>query len=89
MEAIIGGIVGLVIGAAATNVVTGIASGAGSVLRGVAKEVIKGGLMIQESVSGMCSGSGGYFSDLVTEAKAELAATPAGETIPAKAQSTK
>ena len=89
MEAIIGGIVGLIVGAAATNVVTSIASGTGSVLRGVAKEVIKGGLMIQESVSGMCSGSGNYFSDLVTEAKAELAATPAGETVPAKAQATK
>jgi hypothetical protein len=89
VEALIGGIIGLIVGAAATNVVTGLASGAGSVLRGVAKEVVKGGLMIQESVSGMCSGGGGYFSDLVTEAKAELAATPAGETTPAKAHSHK
>jgi hypothetical protein len=89
VEAIIGGIVGLVIGAAATNVVTSLASGTGTVLRGVAKEVIKGGLMIQEAASGMCSGSGNYFSDLVTEAKAELAATPAGETVPAKAHSHK
>ena len=89
MEAIIGGIVGLIVGAAATNVVTSLASGTGSVLRGVAKEVIKGGLMIQEAASDMCSGGGNYFSDIVTEAKAELAATPAGETVPAKAHSTK
>jgi hypothetical protein len=89
VEAIIGGIVGLIVGAAATNVVTSLASGTGSVLRGVAKEVIKGGLLIQESVSGMCSGGGSYFSDIVTEAKAELAATPAGETMPAKAHSHK
>jgi hypothetical protein len=89
VEAIIGGIVGLIVGAAATNVVTSLASGTGSVLRGVAKEVIKGGLMIQEAASGLCSGGGSYFSDIVTEAKAELAATPAGETLPAKAPSTK
>ena len=89
MEAIIGGIVGLVIGAAATNVVTSLASGTGSVLRGVAKEVIKGGLMIQEAASDMFSGGGNYFSDLVTEARAELDATPAGKTVPAKAHSHK
>jgi len=84
VEALIGGIVGLIVGAAATNVVTGIASGAGSVLRGVTKEVIKGGIMVQEAVSGMWSGECSYFSDIVKEAKAELAAKPAGETVPAK-----
>jgi hypothetical protein len=89
MEAIIGGIVGLIIGAAATNMVSGLASGTGSVLRGVAKEVIKGGMVIQEAASGMFSGGGNYFSDIVTEAKAELAATPARETMPAKAHSSK
>jgi hypothetical protein len=89
VEAIIGGIVGLIVGAAATNVVTSIASGTGSVLRGVAKEVIKGGMIIQESVSDMFSGGGSYFSDIVTEAKAELASTPAGTTLPAKAHSHK
>ena len=89
MEAIIGGVVGLVVGAVATNLVTGVVSGAGNVLRGVAKEVIKGGLMIQETASDMCSGGGNYFSDLVSEAKAELAATPAGDIVPAKAQSHK
>jgi hypothetical protein len=86
MEAIIGGIVGLIIGAAATNMVSGLASGTGSVLRGVAKEVIKGGMVIQEAASDMFSGGGNYFSDIVTEAKAELATT---ETLPAKAHSHK
>lgn len=85
MEALIGGIVGVVIGAAATNVVTGIASGAGSVLRGMTKEVIKGGIMVQEAVSDMWSGECTYFSDIVKEARAELAAKPAGETLQAKA----
>jgi len=89
VEAMIGGIVGLIVGAAATNVITGLASGTGTVLRGVAKEAIKGGLMIQEAASDMFSGGGNYFSDIVTEAKAELAATPAGETMPAKAHSHK
>jgi hypothetical protein len=53
-----------------------------------AKEVVKGGLVVQEAVSDMCSGGGNYFSDLVSEAKAELAATPTGETMPAKVQAT-
>jgi gas vesicle protein len=89
VEAIIGGIVGLVVGAAATNLVTGLASSTGNVLRGVAKEVIKGGLIIQEAASDMFSGGGNYFSDIVTEAKAELESTPARESMPAKAHSHK
>jgi hypothetical protein len=84
VEAIISGIVGVVIGAAASNLVTGVASGAGTVLRGVAKEAIKGGLMIQEAASDLVSGTGGYFSDIVTEAKNELAKPAAGQTVPAK-----
>ena len=89
MEAIIGGIIGLIVGAAATNMVSGLASGTGSVLRGVAKEVIKGGMVIQEAASDMFSGGGNYFSDIVTEARSELAETPARETMPAKAHSHK
>jgi hypothetical protein len=54
--------------------------------RGVAREVIKGGLIIQEAVSGMFSGGGNYFSDLVAEARAELNTTG---TLPAKAHSHK
>lgn len=87
MEAIIGGVVGLVVGASATSMVSGVASGTGNVLRAVAKEVIKGGLIVQEAASDMFSGGGNYFSDIVTEAKAELESTPARETMPAKAHS--
>lgn len=84
METIISGIVGVVIGVAACNLVTGVASGAGTALRGVAKEVIKGGIVIQEAASDLFSGTGAYFSDIVTEARNELAAPAAGETVPAK-----
>ena len=88
METIIGGIVGLVIGAAATKVATGVTSSAGAVVWTVAKEVVKGGLVVQEAVSDMFSGGGSYFSDLVAEAKAELAATPTGATVPAEVHAT-
>jgi hypothetical protein len=81
VEAIIGGVVGVVIGVAGCKLVTGVASGTGTALRGVAKEVIKGGIVIQEAVSDLFSGTGGYFSDIVTEAKNELAKPAAGETI--------
>ena len=88
MEIIISSIAGLVVGAVATNVLTGVASSAGTVVRAAAKEVVKGGLVVQEAVSDMFSGGGNYFSDLVKEAKAELAATPTGETMPAKVHAT-
>jgi hypothetical protein len=88
MEAIVGGIVGLVIGAAATKMVMGFASSVGTVARTAAKEVIKGGLVIQEAASDMCSGGGDYFSDIVKEAKAELAATPTGATVSAEVHAT-
>jgi hypothetical protein len=86
MEAIIGGVVGLAVGAVATKMSPDLASGAGTMVRGVAREVIKGGLIIQEAVSGMFSGGGNYFSDLVAEARAELNTTG---TLPAKAHSHK
>ncbi|MEP6932989.1 MAG: DUF5132 domain-containing protein [Nitrospirota bacterium] len=86
MEIILSSVAGVVVGAVATNVVTGVASSAGRVLWGLAKEVVKGGLVVQEAVSDMCSGGGDYFSDLVAEARAELAAAPAGETMPATAK---
>ena len=84
MEIIISSVAGLVVGAVATKVLTGVASSAGTVAWAAAKEVVKGGLVVQETVSDMFSGGGSYFSDLVSEAKAELAATPTGGTIPAK-----
>ena len=85
MEIIIGSVAGLVVGAVATKLISGVASSAGTVLGGAAKEVIKGGLVIQEAASGMWSEGGNYFSDLVAEARAELAATPAEKIQPAKA----
>lgn len=85
METIISGIVGVVIGVAAKDLVTGVASSAGTALRGVAKEVIKGGIVIQEAACDLFSGTGGYFSDIVTEAKNELAKPPTGEPVPNKA----
>ena len=88
MEIIISSVAGMVVGAVATKVLPGVASSAGTVLWSAAKEVVKGGLVVQEAVSDMCSGGGGYFSDLVKEAKAELAATPTGEPMPAKVQTT-
>ncbi|OAI44152.1 hypothetical protein AYO43_02360 [Nitrospira sp. SCGC AG-212-E16] len=88
VEIIISSVAGLVVGAVATKVLTGVASSAGTVVWAAAKEVVKGGLFVQETVSDMFSGGGSYFSDLVAEAKAELAATPTGETMPAKAKAT-
>ena len=89
METIFGGVVGLVVGAVVASVTPSLMSGAGTVLRGVAREVIKGGLVIQEAASGMFSEGSGYFGNLVAEARAELAATSTGETVPAKAHSHK
>lgn len=82
MEVIVSGVVGVVVGAVATKVVMGVASSAGTVLRAAVKEVVKGGLIVEEAVSDMCSGGSSYFSDLVKEAKAELSATPSGQTMP-------
>ncbi len=85
MEIIISAVAGVVVGAVATKVITGVASSAGTVVWAAAKEVVKGGLVVQEAVTDMCSGGGNYFSDLVKEAKAELTAPPTGATVPAKA----
>ena len=88
MEIIISSVAGVIVGAVATKVITGVASSAGTVVWSAAKEVVKGGLVVQETVSDMFSGGGNYFSDLVSEAKAELA-TPTGKAIRAAAHSTK
>jgi len=88
MEIIISSVAGLVVGAVATKVLTGVASSAETVVWAAAKEVVKGGLVVQEAVSDMFSGGGNYFSDLVKEAKAELAATPTGKTVRAAAHAT-
>ena len=78
METAIGGaIVGAVVAIAAPTLISGL----GQVLRPVAKEVIKGGVVTYNMVSEMVCDTGGHFSDIVAEAKAEIGQTaPAGQT---------
>ena len=69
METAIGGaIVGAVVVVAAPSILCGI----GKVLRPVAKAIIKGGIVTYSAVSDTVSGTGCGFSDLVSEAQAEL-----------------
>ena len=72
METAIGGaIVGAVVVIAAPSILCGV----GQVLRPVVKTIIKGGIVTYNAVSDTVSGTGGQFSDLVAEAKAELKPT--------------
>ncbi|SLM49501.1 protein of unknown function [Nitrospira japonica] len=48
-------------------------SGIGSALRPLAKELIKGGIYLFDSVSEAASEAGEQFKDLVAEAKTDLA----------------
>ncbi len=50
-----------------------ILSGIGSALRPLAKELIKGGIYLFDTLSDVASEAGEQFMDLVTEAKADLA----------------
>ena len=50
-----------------------ILSGIGSALRPLAKEVIKGGMYLIDTVSDVALEAGEQFKDLVAEAKADLA----------------
>jgi len=52
---------------------TDILSGIGSALRPLAKELIKGGMYLFDSLSEVASEAGEQFKDLVAEAKADLA----------------
>ena len=49
-----------------------IASGVGSILRPIAKELIKGGIVLADTVSELASETGEKFKDLLAEAKSEL-----------------
>ncbi len=69
MEAAIGGVV---VGAVVAVAVPSIASGIGSVLRPLAKGIIKGGLIAYTAVSEMISETGEQFNDMIAEAKAEI-----------------
>jgi ribosomal protein S19E (S16A) len=49
-----------------------IVSGIGSIFRPIAKELIKGGIVVADSVSEFASETGEQFKDLLAEAKSEL-----------------
>jgi len=49
-----------------------IVSGIGSILRPIAKELIKGGIVLADNVSELASETGEKFKDLLAEAKSEL-----------------
>ena len=59
-----------------------ILSGIGSTLRPLAKELIKGGIQVWDTVSEAALGAGEKFKEIVAEAKADLAqrnGTPTAE----------
>ena len=49
-----------------------IVSGIGSIFRPIAKELIKGGIVVADSVSEFASETGERFKDLLAEAKSEV-----------------
>ena len=49
-----------------------IVSGIGSIFRPIAKELIKGGIVLADTVSELTSETGEKFKDLLAEAKSEL-----------------
>lgn len=49
-----------------------IVSGIGAIFRPIAKELIKGGIVVGEAVSELASETGEKFKDLLAEAKSEL-----------------
>ena len=59
-------------------------SGMGSALRPLAKELVKGGMYLFDSLSEVASEAGEQFKDLVAEAKADLAKRN-GESVAKKA----
>lgn len=49
-----------------------IVSGIGAIFRPIAKELIKGGIVLADAVSEFAAETGEQFKDLLAEAKAEL-----------------
>ncbi|MEI8016226.1 MAG: DUF5132 domain-containing protein [Nitrospira sp.] len=49
-----------------------VVSGIGAILRPIAKELIKGGIVLADNVSELASETGEKFKDLLAEAKSEL-----------------
>ena len=81
MEAVIGGAVaGVVVAVVAPSIISGV----GSALRPLAKEVIKGGIYVYDSVATLFSETSEHLSDLVAEAKAELAEKQNGDKVKSK-----
>jgi hypothetical protein len=69
METAIGGaIIGVAVAVVAPSIVSGILGA----LRPLVKEVIKGGIVAYEAVSGLVSETGESFKDLVAEAKNDI-----------------
>jgi hypothetical protein len=73
MEAVIGGVV---VGAVVVVAAPALLSGIGGVVRPLAKEILKGGMVAYTAVSEMVSETGEQFSDIVAEAKSEISQTP-------------
>ena len=72
------------IGAAAVGVVVGMVAedflgGIGRAFRPLAKELVKGGIYVYDSIAGVVAETGEHFSDLVAEARAELEAKDSGD----------
>lgn len=69
MEMMIGG---AVVGAGVVLIGSSVVSGVGSVFRPLAKELIKGGIVVYKAVGGLIAETGEQMKDLVAEAEAEL-----------------
>ena len=68
MTAIGGGIVGGLVAMVAPSILSGVLG----VIRPVAKEILKGGIVVCTAVSDMVANVGGQCGDLVSEAKTEV-----------------
>lgn len=81
METAIGG---AIVGAAVAVVTPYAYSGGGAVLRTFAKEVIKGGILLQRAASDLVSEVSRQYDELAAEAQAELAEASRAKDEPAK-----
>jgi len=61
-------------------------SGIGSTLRPAAKQLIKGGLVATNTISGLATDTGGQFKVLVAEARSELKQSHERQTVTAPAE---
>jgi hypothetical protein len=75
-----GGFSTLLIGVGAAIVAPTLLPAIGSSLRPLAKAVVKGGVMVYDSLKESVAEAGEQFNDLVAEARSELAETGTGDT---------